>query len=250
MNRLSACLLISLWPVLLTAQENVSFHSGTEKTTLIELYTSEGCSSCPPADAFLSRFRNEAQLWTQYIPLAFHVDYWDYIGWSDVFATQAFSQRQREHHKQGHVRSVYTPGFVIDGQEWTGFFKPWRVLPQVSDDAGSMRLDISGHQARVSYDPSSETSAKHHEFHFVVLGMGLQTEVKRGENAGRQLPHDFVVLSHQSSQAKGFHVFDLPLITKHQPQSLAVAAWVSPTDSLQPLQAVGGAVPAGTIKVL
>jgi len=74
-----------------TLAETLSFNSGESQNTLIELYTSEGCSSCPPADKFLSDYVKSKDLWTQYIPLAFHVDYWDYLGWKDVFASADFS---------------------------------------------------------------------------------------------------------------------------------------------------------------
>lgn len=99
-----------------------TFSSGTGKTTVIELFTSEGCSSCPPADNWLSGFKSDPRLWKQIIPLAFHVDYWDYIGWRDRFASPAFSARQSDHKKQGNIRSVYTPGLVVDGREWRGWF--------------------------------------------------------------------------------------------------------------------------------
>ncbi|MGB0866623.1 MAG: DUF1223 domain-containing protein, partial [Granulosicoccaceae bacterium] len=109
-----------------------SFESSVEQVQLIELYTSEGCSSCPPADKHLSRLMSDEGLWRERIPLAFHVDYWDYIGWEDPFAQRQFSNRQRTHQITGAVRSIYTPGWVVDGKEWRGFFAR-RGLPGESN---------------------------------------------------------------------------------------------------------------------
>ncbi len=107
-------------------------HQG-KPARIIELFTSEGCSSCPPADAYLSQFSTSEDLWQGIIPLAYHVDYWDYIGWKDRFAHPSFSQKQRLYRSYGVVASVYTPGFVVDGKEWRGFFNPLnRTLPQAT----------------------------------------------------------------------------------------------------------------------
>ena len=71
--------------------------STAEQTMLLELYTSEGCSSCPPADHWLSKFKQDSRLWRQIVPVAFHVDYWDYLGWGDRFAKAEFTQRQQHY---------------------------------------------------------------------------------------------------------------------------------------------------------
>lgn len=96
--------------------------SQVNRPYIIELYTSQGCHSCPPAQAWLSQFLDETALWQKYFPLAFHVTYWDYLGWRDVFGQRAFSQRQYDHLHQKHTQQVYTPQFVINGQEWRGWF--------------------------------------------------------------------------------------------------------------------------------
>ena len=77
------------------------FESGAERVNLVELYTSEGCSSCPPADRWLSGLRRNRGLWQQVVPLAFHVDYWDNLGWRDQFADASWSERQRQYAVQG-----------------------------------------------------------------------------------------------------------------------------------------------------
>ncbi|MDH5614701.1 MAG: DUF1223 domain-containing protein, partial [Gammaproteobacteria bacterium] len=98
--------------------EPVTLVSGQGQKVLIELYTSEGCSSCPPAEKYLNTYRHNKELWHTYIPVAFHVDYWDYIGWKDRFASPSFSTRQRQHARERNVRSVYTPSFMVNGAGW------------------------------------------------------------------------------------------------------------------------------------
>ena len=86
--------------------EGVSYRSGVQQTGLLELYTSEGCSSCPPADRWLSSLKDDDGLWQELIPVAFHVDYWDYLGWRDRFAARDFSQRQRRYAAEQSMRTV------------------------------------------------------------------------------------------------------------------------------------------------
>jgi hypothetical protein len=96
----------------------VVFQSSDHQTALLELYTSEGCSGCPPAEAWLSQLKNLPRLWKDFVPVAFHVDYWDYLGWRDPWATKGFSERQRSYAQPWGSDSVYTPGFVLNGKEW------------------------------------------------------------------------------------------------------------------------------------
>lgn len=96
--------------------------SAQRQTQVIELFTSEGCSSCPPADRWLSSLTDNKSLWKDFIPMAYHVDHWDYIGWKDVFADGKNSKRQRQYYKKGNISSVYTPGIVKAGREW----RAWR----------------------------------------------------------------------------------------------------------------------------
>ncbi|MCW8988476.1 MAG: DUF1223 domain-containing protein, partial [Gammaproteobacteria bacterium] len=98
--------------------EVLHIESGIKKNTLIELYTSEGCSSCPPAEKYLNNFTKKKDLWKTWIPVAFHVDYWDYIGWKDRFAEKKFAQRQRQYAQLKRASTVYTPAFMVNGDSW------------------------------------------------------------------------------------------------------------------------------------
>ena len=96
----------------------IKFQSAQEQTALLELYASERCSSCPLAEIWLSRLKKSPSLWKDLVPLAFHVGYWDYLGWCDLWAKASFSDRQRADAKQWRSDSIYTPGFVLNGKEW------------------------------------------------------------------------------------------------------------------------------------
>jgi hypothetical protein len=235
-----ACFFISTAiPLVLMADQTLS--SGKQKTQLIELYTSEGCSSCPPADSWLSRYKNDPALWTDVIPVAFHVDYWDYIGWPDRFADPSYGLRQRQHARQGNIRQVYTPGFVVDGEEWKGWYRSKRI-PAISTEApGVLSINIQQQQFSASIEQASESKAVN-KLTIALLGFNLKTPVKAGENKGELLNHDFVVLAikgyrMEGSQWRG----ELPTVaSKYSDEKLAIAAWVTQSSSLRPIQAVGG----------
>lgn len=224
--------------------------SNSKKTTLIELYTSEGCSSYPPADAFLSQLKTSGELWNNYIPMAFHVDYWDYIGWKDRFAESEFTNRQTLHQLQGNSKSVYTPEFIVNGKEWKGYFGFNRIIPNGKSNQGKISLKIKDTNIQIDFNNDKEEQMQK-MYNLVILGMGLSTKIRAGENSGKQLNHDFVVLKHHSKLGDGSVNFALPEITTHKPKKLAIAAWVSSPDSLKPIQSVGAKIPEDiSIKIL
>jgi len=100
------------------AAEPSRFTSEPARVSLIELYTSEGCSSCPPAERWLGGLRSDPGLWKTFVPVAFHVDYWNRLGWPDRFSNRDFTQRQYAYAEGWSGGSVYTPCFVRDGAEW------------------------------------------------------------------------------------------------------------------------------------
>ena len=97
---------------------DVVLRSGPARTRLIELYSSEGCSSCPPADDWINALARSPRLWKDFVPVVFHVTYWDYIGWKDLYANPAYDARQRAESSAWGERSTYTPGLALDGEEW------------------------------------------------------------------------------------------------------------------------------------
>src|ERR1700730_751970 len=129
-------LLVILWVAAKAQATDSVFESGPERTHLLELFTSEGCSSCPPAEAWMSKLKAEPRLWKDFVPIAFHVDYWDRLGWRDPFASKEWTARQYQYSTTWKSESVYTPGFVLDGREWID-----RHAPKLSSEKpGALKL--------------------------------------------------------------------------------------------------------------
>jgi hypothetical protein len=213
--------------------------STAQPATLIELFSSEGCSSCPPAEAWISRLRDDPRLWKQIVPVVFHVDYWDGLGWPDRFARKAFTQRQYDYSSRFGSRSVYTPEFIVQGSEWRGGLSGTE-LPLNSTPAGKLRITARGPTSGVqaTYVPSPGGKSEGLTIHVARLGLGIVSDVQRGENGGRQLRHDFIVLDFQSKPL-GTSPVDIPapkLTTTDQPAALA--AWV--TDATGAIVQVAG----------
>lgn len=202
---------------------------------LVELYTSEGCSSCPPADRYLNNLVTSPDLWDKFIPMAFHVDYWDYIGWKDRYAKPAFKQRQYNYRHLGKSRSVYTPGWFVNGAEWRGFFQR-QPLPESSNPGGYLHAHFEKDQLRINYTPRQ--TANKLVANVALLGFDLSSTVTAGENKGRLLQHQFVVLEFlQKSQRPYDWIFTVPKSSQSKRQAMAI--WIS-TPDLIPLQATAG----------
>lgn len=225
-----------------TRAADLILESAPTKTHLIELYTSEGCSSCPPAEAWLSKLKNEPRLWQDFVPIAFHVDYWDRLGWRDPFASKQWTARQYEYSAHWGNGSVYTPGFVLDGREW----RSPGVPSASSETPGVLKLIVRDDgSVAANFSPSGKSSRKF-ELHLARLGFDLNINVKAGENSGRKLLHDFVVLGlTNESITSGSKELRLPapIAPTAEKTRGAVAAWVSEAGQLEPIQAVGGWLP-------
>lgn len=165
--------------------------SGPTRASLLELYTSEGCSSCPPADRWLSRLPEDSGV----VALAFHVDYWDRLGWKDPFGQPAFSDRQRARNRGAGW--VYTPQFMLDGAD----YRDWRraATPRAPEAAAAvtMQLTLSSTpgdvDARVTSRFAPSYSVPSAQLFLALYENNLQSNVKAGENARRTLNHDRVV---------------------------------------------------------
>jgi len=225
--------------------ESIVLESSENKVTLLELFTSEGCSSCPPAEKWFSGLKEAPELWKQFVPVAFHVDYWDYLGWRDPWASKAFSDRQRAYAQLWRGDSIYTPGFVLDGQEWRVWSRPKNGPPVSGRKAGVLRVSSTDLKHwQVSFSPVGR-GAGDYEVHAAMLANDLISDVKAGENQGRRLNHDFVVtiMTTQSLKVQGDKLegeFELKPAKAQGAKRLALAVWVTPLGSLQPIQAVGG----------
>ena len=222
-----------------------TFRSGMKRTALIELFSSEGCSSCPPAEKWVADLAGEPGLWRDFVPVAWHVDYWDGLGWPDRFASAANTERQKSYAAAWRSESIYTPGFVLDGKEWLGWRHPFGLPKAAKEDAGVLELVATGgSRFTVRFSPSPVTSAVYSAT-VAWLGNDLSSDVRRGENAGRKLRHSFIVLRSTNAVlsrkgADAVATVELALPDARDSKKLSVAAWVVRDGGQAPLQAVGG----------
>jgi hypothetical protein len=184
-----------------TAYADCRAHSVDHTTALIELYTSEGCDSCPPADRWLLSFSTQS-LGERAVALALHVDYWDRLGWKDRFGSAGFTQRQRDESARSGGEFVYTPQVVLQGRD----FAPWHAAGSVEKAIAAINgrparavLALAAHpiEGAADVDVSAQlTNARDRAdavFAIALVQSGLESDVKAGENAGKRLRHDHVV---------------------------------------------------------
>lgn len=239
----SSLLMVCLWTMAVEAAESRAkeYTSGDRAPLVVQLFTSQGCSSCPPADNWLGQFQQHPGLWQQVFPLAFHVTYWNDLGWRDTFSQQAFTNRQYDYLKLGLSRSVYTPQLIIDGEEWRRWqFTGWTLtpLPEPSGaSSGSLSARIEGASLGVNYSRPLSTET---QLWFAWVQPSAKIAIRRGENRGRQLNNPFAVLAMQQIPADKLADFDfsgeLPSVPRND--NLAWVIWLQ--DKGRILQALGG----------
>lgn len=175
---------------------------------LVELFTSEGCSSCPPADQLLSEIVDKNYEDVNVIGLSFHVDYWDYIGWKDPYASQQFTQRQRTYARKFYSNQIYTPQMVVNGRhEFVGSSKSkWlSAFNKLKSKKLEYSIDLNGLNI-VNEQVIIEVSSTYSDnvvLNVAIVEKDLSQQVSRGENRGRKLLHDNVVRVFKTRQFDG-----------------------------------------------
>jgi hypothetical protein len=220
-------------------------------TALVELYTSEGCDSCPPADRWLSSLGTKGYAPDRVVPIALHVDYWDYIGWKDPYARQAFSARQRKMAALARAAAVYTPQVLLQGRD----FRAWRgsafeqAVASINARPARARIALAL-EARNKDAFEVEASAELLEglppanlgLYLGAYENKLVSDVKAGENRGKSLPHDYVVLQWAGPfEFKGTKLAErqrLALLPKAVAANSGVVAFVQNRASGEVLQAL------------
>ena len=170
---------------------------------VVELYTSEGCSSCPPADAVVAKLEKESAGKPIYI-LAYHVDYWNNLGWKDVFSSAENSNRQRDYARYLKLSSVYTPQIIVNGKtEFVGSEEATlrkAIATALEKNTPSQlsltNMQISRTTAQVNYDVKE--AGNHNVLLLALVQKSAQSHVKAGENSGRNLSHVQIVQKLQS----------------------------------------------------
>ncbi|MBY0469510.1 MAG: DUF1223 domain-containing protein [Burkholderiaceae bacterium] len=236
---------LSLCSLLASAQAtdltgSCTARSGVVMPPLVELYTSEGCSSCPPADRWLSTLTAQPDV----VALAFHVDYWDHLGWKDPYGSLAFSQRQAQQQVVNGARFSYTPQVTVNGIDTPG----WRRLrvpitvPQVMAPV-QVQLSREGDRYTAVVQAAGGLSLRIGAY-WAVTENALVSDVKRGENSGALLAHDFVVREYRpvapwTTRIDGTETLRfVPLVTAAGGHPRQINLVVFEADSGRPVQAV------------
>ena len=247
-------LLLSLAPLSTAIAQACSKHSPPHTVALLELYTSEGCSSCPPADRALSKLRSggtgsaQGLGIDQVVPLSLHVDYWNDIGWKDVFSSRTYTDRQHWLSSLANSRTVYTPEMFVAGQElrnWSGAIA--NAVRRVNEQPARADIGITLGKIDSASLPVQITAQTRQggKLYVALYENGLSTAVRAGENSGAVLHHDYVVrqwlgpiaLSGKPGSEQAVVTRALAVPTGAATRQLGVAAFVQ-TDKGDVLQAL------------
>jgi len=180
---------------------------------VLELFTSEGCSSCPPADKLLPEL---AKTDARVIPLSFHVDYWNYIGWTDPFSSSEFSERQRGYVQQFKLESAYTPQLVINGEyEAVGSNrnKAEAAIKKALKENAAVGLQISEVEkssGKLKCKVATDGDIKKSDLIAALVQKNATVNVRAGENSGAKLSHTSVVRTFVSVPAEQVKMIELP----------------------------------------
>ncbi len=217
--------------------------SAERRVPLLELYTSEGCDSCPPTDRWVSELRARGYGADRVVVLAFHVDYWDKLGWIDRYGQSRFSERQRLVNSRIGSRVVYTPQLVLNGRDYrrgsSDDFDHRVADVARGKAAASIRLDLKPATDRLTVSGAwSATVTQPAQAWLALYENRLSSEITSGENRNKRLQHDFVVRDIAGPFPSGplTHVFKLDKGWKRP--DLAVASFVQDPRSGDTLQAL------------
>lgn len=214
---------------------SITLFSQQKPVVVLELFTSQGCSSCPPADELLEEIKNTYNS-NEVIPLSYHVDYWDYIGWKDPFASKKFTQKQRVYGRKFYSSSIYTPQLVINGQQHLVGSDKVKILKRIKQQLQNKKNENAikienvlkkNNQVQFSYQIKGATKNKN--IHFLLVLNEKTTHIKNGENRNRTLTNNNIVVTEQVQPItanKGNYTLNIPN-TIHQNDVLKLIVLVS-----------------------
>ncbi|MER7459148.1 DUF1223 domain-containing protein [Micromonospora sp. NPDC126480] len=220
---------------------------------VVELFTSQGCNSCPPAEDVLSEIDRDARERGQPVfALGFHVDYWDHLGWADPYGNEAHTLRQEAYARAFQARGLYTPQMVVNGTvEFVGSDRrsATDAVKAALTEPAATPLAVTAEPAdggrRVTVDYQAEQPPERAVLNVAVVERGLENDVPRGENAGRRLRQDAVVRAFASADLNLMRGrVDLAVPPDLEPRRAMVVGYVQDDDDKSIVGAAAVEVPA------
>ncbi len=209
------------------------FKSSEKQNQLIELYTSQSCSSCPPAEKWLSSFNSSKFTWDRIFPVSYHVSYWNHLHWKDKFSQQNFSNRQRRLSKK-ISSGVYTPQVVLNGRD----YRSWRSEKVSLSDkkVGQLSIQIS-REGVINLDFKGNVP-KNSQCFFAFLKNEQTTKINSGENQGKTLVENFIISSLKTTKISK-QKCQIQMPSSEIKDHYAITAWIA-DQNFQVIQVVGG----------
>ena len=246
-NRYSTLLTIALTGVLGAATGHTATAGNVPRVALLELYTSEGCNSCPPVDRWVSALSQPQFVPQRLVVLAFHVDYWNYLGWQDRFSQRRFTERQQALVRANDLRTAYTPQLVLNGRDFRDTAGIEKQVARINEQSPSVNLTLHADRkgptltTNVSVNPVARSTQEPMELYVALFENNLESQVQAGENRGKRLQHDYVVRILIGPVAvtpdKVMHrEWQIPLAVEWKTADLGLAAFVQSAKSGEVLQ--------------
>jgi len=246
-KRYCTLLAIALTGVLSGAAGQSTAAGNMPRVALLELYTSEGCNSCPPADRWVSSLPRPRLVPQQLVVLAFHVDYWNYLGWQDRFSQRRFTERQQALVRANDLRTAYTPQLVLNGRDFRDTAEIEKQVARINEQSPSVNLTLHADRkgptltTSVSVNPVAQSTQEPMELYVALFENNLESQVQAGENRGKRLQHDYVVRILIGpvvvTPDKVMHrEWQIPLAAEWKTADLGLAAFVQSAKSGEVLQ--------------
>jgi len=198
-DRYSTLLIIALSGVLGASAGHTATAGNVPRVALLELYTSEGCNSCPPVDRWVSSLPEPQFVPQRLVVLAFHVDYWNYLGWQDRFSQRRFTKRQQALVRANDLRAAYTPQLILNGRDFRDTAGIEKQVARINAQTPSVNLTLHADRkgptlkTSVSINPVARSTQEPMELYVALFENNLESQVQAGENRGKRLQQDYVV---------------------------------------------------------
>lgn len=246
-NRYSTLLVIALTGLLAGAAGHTATAGNVPRIALLELYTSEGCNSCPPTDQWVSSLPQPQFVPQRLVVLAYHVDYWNDLGWQDRFSQRRFTERQQALVRANGLHTAYTPQLVLNGRDLRDTAGMEKQVANINAQAPGVNLTLRADRkgpilnASVSVNPVAGSTPEAMKLYVALYENNLESQVQAGENRGKRLQHDYVVRVLLGPVAAApdkttFQAWQIPLTADWKTADMGLAAFVQSTRTGEVLQ--------------